>query len=87
MYANTLQCRAAINAAIKELHAFKGSTWTDCKNWGCDRSMESERIVGYVVSKHNEVHKLAQAKLTAAGFQNVIRIGEYGTLRVNCELA
>ena len=69
---NTLQVRAAINAAFDELKHQKGGTWTDPTNWS-DYSGPM-RTVTYRTSFAYEIAKVAQENLRLAGFNNEVRV-------------
>lgn len=75
--ANTLQVRAIINAAFKQLkHQTRGS-WTDTlrKN----EFSNPMRTVTYGSAYASEIAKLAQKKLRVAGYSNQIRVTDNGT--------
>ena len=69
---NTLEVRAAINAAFDELKCRKGSTWTDPVTWS--RPDSPMRVVTYRTTYADEIAALANKTLRAAGFSNQVRV-------------
>lgn len=69
---NTLEVRAAINAAFDELKCRKGSTWTDPVNWS--RPDKPMRVVTYQTTYADEIAAVANKNLRRAGFNNEVRV-------------
>jgi len=69
---NTLQVRAAINAAFDELKHHKRRTWTDQVKWG--RFDGPSRVVTYQTVYASEIAAVAQKNLQLAGFDNEVRV-------------
>ena len=71
---NTLQVRAAINAAFDELKHHKRRTWTDQVKWG--HFDGPSRVVTYQTVYAHEIAAIAQKNLQLAGFNNEVRVTE-----------
>jgi hypothetical protein len=84
-YGNTREVRKSINAAIKELNTGWLYQWTDPPCWSAGDS--HKRIVTYHVGKSEAVAALANQKLYAAGFLNVVRVTDSNYIKVNADLA
>jgi hypothetical protein len=69
---NTLEVRAAINAAFDELKCRKGRTWTDPVNWS--RPDKPMRVVTYQTTYAGEIAERANRNLRAKGFNNQVRV-------------